>query len=50
MNAKININNKMWVTKVIAVGMNKMQVTYANGTKEEMAKSVYDQVVREVKK
>ena len=29
---KINVNTKMEVSKVIAISMNKVKVTYTNGT------------------
>jgi len=46
---KINVNTKMEVSKVIAISMTKLKITYVNGTSEEMLKSKSDQIIRSVK-
>jgi len=46
---KINVNTNLEVSKVIAISMTKVQVTYCNGTHEVMLKSKSDQIIREVK-
>lgn len=43
-----NFNNKKMVSRVTPVGMTKVIVKYEDGTSEEMAKSVVDQVIRSV--
>lgn len=43
-----NFNNQKYVDRVTPVGMAKVIVRYEDGTSEEMAKSVADQVIRSV--
>ncbi len=49
MNARLDTNAQMWVVKVMPIGANKVEVTYANGTRKEMSKAVAEQIIRDVK-